>query len=100
VRQEILSSTKSDIELLNSARLGTDDYDYDSIEIINEGGQALVFSIKSKIDGKIYVAKRLQYNIASKISESKIRAAAEREISCLRALNHPMIIGMVDLVKD
>jgi serine/threonine protein kinase len=100
VRQEILSSTKSDIELLNSARLGTDDYDYDSIEIIKEGGQAIVFSIKSKIDGKIYAAKRLQYNIASKISESKIRAAAEREISCLRALNHPMIMGMVDLVKD
>jgi serine/threonine protein kinase len=85
---------------LNSARLGTDDYDYDSVEIIKQGGQALVFSVKSKIDGKIYAAKRLQYNIASKIKDSKLQAAAEREICCLRALNHPMIMGMVDLVKD
>ena len=58
-RKEILSSTLSDIELLNSARLGTDDYDYDSVELIKEGGQAVVFSIKSKIDGKTYVGKRL-----------------------------------------
>ena len=26
--------------------------------------------------------------------------AAEREIRSLRAFNHPMIIGIVDLVKD
>ena len=86
--------------MLNSARLGTDDYDYDSIKVIKEGGQAVVFEIKSKIDGKIYAAKRLQYRIGSQNLDRKIISAAEREISCLRALNHPMIMGMVDLVKD
>ena len=54
-----MSSTKSDIELLNSARLGTEDYDYDSVEIIKQGGQAIVFKVKSKINGKVYAAKRL-----------------------------------------
>ena len=58
-KQEIISSIKSDLELLNSARLGTDDYDFDSKKVIKEGGQAVVFEIKSKIDGKIYAAKRL-----------------------------------------
>ena len=59
LRQEILSSTKSDRELLDSARLGTTDYDYNSIKVIKEGGQAIVFEVRSKIDGKIYAAKRL-----------------------------------------
>jgi serine/threonine protein kinase len=99
-RREILYSKKSDIELLNSARLGTDDYEFDSVEIIKEGGQAVVFSVKSKIDGKIYAAKRLDYNINSKFKETKKQAAAEKEICGLRALNHPMIIEMIDLVKD
>ncbi len=54
-----LKSTKSDIDILNSARLGTDDYDFDTLKIIKEGGQAFVFEIKSRIDGKTYAAKRL-----------------------------------------
>jgi serine/threonine protein kinase len=57
------ASDKSDIEVLNSARLGTIDYDYDSVKIIKEGGQAIVFEVKSKVDGKTYAAKRLQYQI-------------------------------------
>jgi hypothetical protein len=32
--------------------------------------------------------------------ETEIKAAAEREISCLKILDHPMIMGIVDLVKD
>jgi hypothetical protein len=48
---------------LNSARLGTDDYQF--IKVIKEGGQAVVFEVRSKIDGKIYAAKRLQYHIGS-----------------------------------
>jgi hypothetical protein len=71
---------------LDSARLGITDYDYDSVKIIKEGGQAVVFEITSKIDGKAYVAKRLQYRIGSKFPDNKITAAAEREVSCLRAL--------------
>ena len=37
-RQEIISSTKSDIDLLNSARLGSADYDFESAQKINVGG--------------------------------------------------------------
>ena len=55
------STDKSDLELINSARLGTSDYDFDSVKIIKVGGQSTVFEIKSKIDGKIYIAKRLEY---------------------------------------
>ena len=99
LRQDLLS-TKSDIEIINFARLGTEDYDYNSINIIKEGGQAIVFEVKSKIDGKMYAAKRLQYQIGSKYNTSKIQAAAEREVGCIRGLNHPMIIGITDLVKD
>jgi hypothetical protein len=61
--EKISASDKSDIEVLNSARLGTIDYDYDSVKIIKEGSQAIVFEVKSKLDGKIYAAKRLQYQI-------------------------------------
>ncbi len=32
--KEILTSTKSDIELLDSARLGTHDYDFESEKLI------------------------------------------------------------------
>jgi serine/threonine protein kinase len=95
-----LKSSKTDIEIINSARLGTEDYDYETVKIIKEGGQAMVFEVKSKIDGIMYAAKRLQYQIGSKYNSSKIQAAAEREVGCIRGLNHPMIIGIVDLVKD
>ena len=85
---------------MDSARLGITDYDYDSVKIIKEGGQAVVFEITSKIDGKAYAAKRLQYRIGSKFPDNKKTAAAEREVSCLRVLKHPMIMEMLDLVKD
>jgi hypothetical protein len=60
-RQDIISSTASEIEIINSARRGTKYYDFDSAQIIKEGGQSIVFSIESNIDGKRYAAKRLQY---------------------------------------
>ena len=41
LRQD-LKSSKTEIEILDSARLGTDDYDFDSAEIIKEGGQAII----------------------------------------------------------
>ena len=56
LRQDLLS-TKTDIEIINSARLGTEDYDFDSIKLIKEVEQAIVFEVKSKIDGKTYVGK-------------------------------------------
>jgi hypothetical protein len=36
--------------------------------MIKEGGQAVVFEVKSKIDGKTYVGKRLQYQIGSQLN--------------------------------
>lgn len=57
-RQEIISSIKSDIDLINSARLGNSDYDFESMTLISDGFFKF-FSIKSKKDGKRYAAKRL-----------------------------------------
>ena len=56
VRQD-LKSTKTEIEILESARLGYNDYDYSSVKIIKEGGQAVVFEIRSNIDGKLTLPK-------------------------------------------
>ena len=68
LRQELISGTKSHIEIIDSARLGTGDYDFYSIELIKEGAQATVFEIKSKTDGKTYEAKRLQYQIGNQLN--------------------------------
>ncbi len=59
LKKEWIISNKSEIEILNSLRLGTDDYDFNSIKLIKRGGQGAVFEIKSKIDDKIYAGKRL-----------------------------------------
>jgi len=48
---------------LNSARLGTNDYEF--LKGINKGDQEVFFEVKSKIDGKIYAAKRLEYHIGT-----------------------------------
>jgi serine/threonine protein kinase len=85
--------------LLNSARLGTNDYEFVKI-IETENYRADVFEVKSKIDGKIYAAKRLHYHIGSKDQDRTIVEEAIREISCLRTLNHPMIMAMLDIFKD
>jgi hypothetical protein len=44
-------------------RDGTNEYDFENAKIIKEGGQALVIELISKIDGKIYAAKKLKYQI-------------------------------------
>ncbi len=59
LKKEWITSSKSEIEILNSLRLGTDDYDFNSIKLIKRGGQGAVFEIKSKNDDKIYAGKRL-----------------------------------------
>ncbi len=61
--KEILTSTLSDIELIDSARDGTNDYDFESKKLLRKGGQAMVYELKSKIDGKTYAGKCLQYQI-------------------------------------
>jgi hypothetical protein len=68
-REQIITTTKSEIEILTSLRVGTEDYDLENPKIIKEGGQALVFEVKSKIDGKTYAAKRLKYQIGYNLNE-------------------------------
>ena len=52
-----MKSEKPLMEIINEARSGIHDYDFSSLKLIAEGGQGVVSSIKSKIDGKVYVAK-------------------------------------------
>jgi hypothetical protein len=62
-REEIITTTMSEIEILSALRDGTRDYDFENATILKEGGQALVIELKSKIDGKTYAAKKLKYQI-------------------------------------
>jgi len=59
LKRDWITSNKSEIEILESLRLGTTDYDFKSVKIIKTGGQGTVFEIKSKVDGKTYAGKRL-----------------------------------------
>ena len=54
-----IASNKTEIEILESLRLGTEDYDFETVKLIKKGGQGDVFEIKSKVDGKTYAGKRL-----------------------------------------
>jgi hypothetical protein len=56
-----MTSKEPVIEIINKVRLGTTDYDFKSLKMIKEGGQALVAFIKSNIDDKTYAAKKLSY---------------------------------------
>jgi hypothetical protein len=59
LRKEWITTKKTELEILQSLRLGTTDYDFKSAKLINKGGQAFIFEIKSNVDGKTYVGKRL-----------------------------------------
>ena len=59
LRNDWVTSDKKEIEILESLRLGTTDYDFETVNILKTGGQGVVFEIKSNIDGKIYAGKRL-----------------------------------------
>ena len=61
-----MTSKEPVIEIINKVRLGTTDYDFKSLQMIKQGGQALVVSIKSNIDDKTYAAKKLSYQINEK----------------------------------
>ena len=84
LRKGWISSKQSEIEILNSLRLGTKDYDYETLKLIGKGGNGFVFEIKSKIDGKTYAGKRLQFQIGSKFNDELIQSQAEREITLLK----------------
>ena len=62
-RQQIITSTMSELDILKSLRDGSKEYDFKNAKIIKEGGQATVIEITSKIDGKTYAAKKLKYKI-------------------------------------
>ena len=94
------STSITDLEILNSARLGTEDYEFDPNKVIKEGEKPILFEVKSKVDNKFYTAKRLQYQIGSKDKTSELQTAAEQEIAIMRRINHPTIMGIVDIVKD
>jgi hypothetical protein len=66
IKEDIHQSTKSDNELIISARIGISDYEFESKKLIKEEDHFSIFEIKSKIDGKIYIAKKLQYNVGFK----------------------------------
>jgi hypothetical protein len=55
-----LTGKNSEIEILNASRLGSADYDFETVKLI-KNWQSAIFEIKSNIDGKIYAGKRLQY---------------------------------------
>jgi hypothetical protein len=60
MRKEIIASKKPLNELLSSVRLGIIDYDLDTVKELKDGDNETVIEIKSKMDGKIYLGKRLK----------------------------------------
>jgi serine/threonine protein kinase len=77
------------MDFINKARSGTIDYDFSSLQKIAEGGQGVVSSIKSNIDGRVYVAKQLKNLKENNSIYDKIEA--EKEFNALRSLKHPLI---------
>jgi hypothetical protein len=71
------------MEILNSLRLGTEDYDFKNAKQIDEGGYGVILEIKSNVDGKTYVAKKLEFQIGS-INKSITQSVAEREMTLLK----------------
>ncbi len=61
MKEEIINGKKTVIELIESLRLGSEDYDLESTKKISSGGQSTILEIQSKKDGKSYAAKRLKY---------------------------------------
>ncbi len=51
--------------------------------MINEGGFGLILEIKSKVDGKTYVAKKLNFQVGS-FNKAEDQTVAEREMNLLK----------------
>jgi hypothetical protein len=68
---------------LNSIRLGTTDYDLKNAKKINEGGFGLILEIKSNVDGKTYVAKKLNFQVGT-FNKIEDQTVAEREMNLLK----------------
>ena len=79
----MITTKKTPIEILGSVRLGTADYDFKNAKKLNEGGFGLILEIKSNVDGRTYVAKKLNFQIGS-INKSEDETVAEREMNLLK----------------
>jgi hypothetical protein len=55
----MMNSAESPIDIIHSARDGSNDYDFNSLVDLGGGSQGKVSSIKCKIDGKVYAVKQL-----------------------------------------
>jgi hypothetical protein len=69
LRKSWIASDKKEIEILESLRLGTKDYDFKTAKKINAGGWGVIFEIKSNVDGKTYIGKRLKFQIGSNLND-------------------------------
>ena len=58
----------------------------------------MVFSIKSNIDGKVYVSKKLKY--LKEINSAQDKSEAEKKIDTIRKMDHPLIPQIADIIKD
>jgi hypothetical protein len=59
LRKAMINSAESPIDIIHSARDGTNDYDFDSLVDLEGGSQGQISLIKCKIDGKVYGVKQL-----------------------------------------
>ncbi len=84
IRDKFLKSEISIEELLSTLRLASEQYDEVSKELINEGGQGLIFKIKCKIDGKFYAMKSFKKDFFKVGIDRIYREEIFREIDHLR----------------
>ena len=100
LKEDIVRNDRPVIDLINSVRLGTIDYDFDGAISVNGGGQADILEIKSNIDGNTYVCKVYKFDMVRADIDKLAESGAERDISILLCLEHDSIPHVVDIVKD
>lgn len=66
--KDLINNNRAEIELWNLIRPGTTDYDFDNAINIKEWEFGFFFEIKSNVDGKSYVAKRLNFQVGGKLN--------------------------------
>ena len=54
-----MNSAESPMDIIHSARNGSNDYDFDSLIDLGGGSQGKILQINCKIDGKVYAVKQL-----------------------------------------
>ncbi len=94
----MINSAESPIDIIHSARDGTNDYDFDSLVDLEGGSQGQISLIKCKIDGKVYAVKQLT---ALKHEEGDdIESEVATELIIYASFNHPLILPILDVIKD